>query len=114
MQSLDERIIAFVAEERRVPVERLKPDTTLFGDLGTDGDDGIELLERFGREFSVDMSDCDPGCYFGDERLPPWFLFYWIVLAFRRGTSEQRARLHPVRIADLIRSAHAGRWVVED
>jgi acyl carrier protein len=114
MQSLYDRVVAFVAKQRGVRADRLKPETTLFGDLGTDGDDGVELLEEFGREFSVDMSGCDARRYFGSEGLPPWFLFYWIILAFRRGTSEERARLKPIRIADLVRSAELGRWAVDN
>ena len=114
MQSLYDRVVAFVAKERAVRADRLKPETTLLGDLRTDGDDGIELLEDFAREFHVDMSGCDASRYFGSEGLPPWFLFYWIILAFRRGTSEERARLQPIRIADLVRSAELGRWAVDN
>lgn len=114
MQSLYDRIVAFVSKERAVSPDRVKPETTLFGDLGTDGDDGIKLLEDFAREFHVDMSGCDASRYFGSEGLPPWFLFCWIILAFRRGTLEERARLQPVRITDLVRSAELGRWAVDN
>ena len=114
MQSLYDRVVAFVAKERAVRADRLTPETTLFGDLGTDGDDGIELLEDFAREFQVEMSGCDASRYFGSEGLPPWFLICWIILAFRRGTSEERARLQPIRIADLVRSAELGRWAVDN
>lgn len=110
MQSLYDRVVAFVAEQRCVRAERLKPGTTLFGDLGADGDDGVELLEHFAREFSVDMSGCDPSRYFGPEGVPLWFLIDWVVLALRRGSPEERARLQPIRIADLVRSAELGRW----
>jgi hypothetical protein len=112
MQSLYDRVVDFVAKERAVCADRLRPETTLLGDLGTDGDDGIELLENFAREFHVDLSGCDATRYFGPEGLPPWFLFHWILRAFRPGTSEERARLQPVRIADLVRSAELGRWKV--
>jgi uncharacterized protein DUF1493 len=110
MQLLYDRIVAFVSEHRSVHPERLTPETTLFGDLGTDGDDGDELLEDFAREFSVDMSGCDPSRYFGSEGLPPWFPIYRIILAFREGSPEQKARLQSIRIADLVRSAELGRW----
>jgi hypothetical protein len=111
MQSLYDRVVAFVAKERAVRADRLQPETTLFGDLGTDGDDGIELLEDFAREFSVDMNECDPSRYFGPEAgVPLLFPLYWIILAFRRGTPEEKARLEPIRIADLVRSAELGHW----
>ena len=41
---LPQRVIALVAEEVEVPPTHLSPETTLYGDLGTDGDDGAELL----------------------------------------------------------------------
>lgn len=86
-------------------------ETTIFGDLHTDGDDGVELLEAFGEAFSVDMSRCDPTLHFGPEGCVPWAPFYWIILPFRKGSPEERAGLVPVRIADLVRAAERGRWV---
>ena len=112
MKSLYDRVVAFIAEQRGLPVERLRSETTLFGDLGTDGDDGVELLEGFGREFSVDMSRCDPSRYFGPEGFYPWAPICWLVLAFREGSPEERARLESISISDLVRSAELGRWAV--
>lgn len=111
-ESLYDRVVAFVAEQLSVSVDNLRPETTLFGDLRTDGDDGTELLDDFAREFSVDMSECDSNRYFGPEGVSPWFLFYWTMWAFGRGTPEERARLQPIRIADLTLSAELGRWAV--
>jgi acyl carrier protein len=107
---LDDRVIAFVADRTGCRATKLTLDTTLFGDLGVDGDDGVELLEAVGREFSVDMSDCHATRYFGPEGFVPWAPLYWLILAFRKGGPEQRARLQPIRISDLIRSAQLGRW----
>ena len=112
-QSLYDQVVAFVAEQRSVRPERLRPETTLLGDLGTAGDDGDELLEDFGREFSVDMSECNPSRYFGNEGCAPWAPIYWIILAFRQGTPEEKAHLQPISIADLVRSAELGRWDVK-
>jgi hypothetical protein len=109
-KSLYDRVVVSVAEQRSVSVDSLRPETTLFGDLGTDGDDGTEFLDDFAREFSVDMSECDSNRCFGPEGVPPWFLFYWTMWAFRRGIPEERARLQPISIADLTLSAELGRW----
>ena len=111
MQSIYEQVIAFVAEQCRVRMDRLKPGTTLCGDLGIAGDDGVELLEEFGRVFAVDMTNCDASRYFGSEGCSPFAPFYWLLLAFREGSPEERARLQPVTIGDLVRSAELGRWV---
>lgn len=114
MDSLLDQVVAFVAKELAVRADLLNPETTLLGDLGVDGDDGDELLSEFGRRFGVDMSTCKPGLYFGPEGVAPWFLLNWLVQAFRRGTPEDRARLRPIRIIDLVRSAERGRWVSDE
>lgn len=55
------------------------------------------------------------------ERVPPGLVFrsrgsaaldldLLDLLAFRRGTPEERARLQPISIADLMLSAELGRW----
>ena len=73
---LYERVVEFIGRQRAVRAHRLMPESTLFGDLGTDGDDGIELLEDFAREFQVDMSGCQASRYFGPEGLPLSFVFH--------------------------------------
>jgi len=110
MQSLPERVVAFVSEQLAVRADRISMATTIFGDLHTDGDDGVELLEAFGKEFSVDMSGCDPSRYFGPEECVPWAPIYWIVLAFSKGSPEECARLQSISIADLVSAAERGRW----
>jgi acyl carrier protein len=79
MRSLYDRVVAFVARHLGVSADDLKPDTTLFGDLNADSDDGVELLEEFAREFSVDMSGYDPSRYFGTENLPFWLSLWWLI-----------------------------------
>ncbi|MGI8978879.1 MAG: DUF1493 family protein [Pirellulaceae bacterium] len=84
MRDIEQRVVAFVARQCGVDAEKLRPHTTLFGDLRVDGDDGMELLERFGGEFSVDLSHCDSSRHFGSEGFAPWTPVYWLVLALRR------------------------------
>jgi hypothetical protein len=45
--SIDERVYAFVAEERGVRREKLVSRTTLSHDLGMEGDDAVEFFEQF-------------------------------------------------------------------
>ncbi len=52
-RDLTDRVIRFISEQLAVPEERITSDTTIFGDLRVDGDDGIELLEAFGDRFKV-------------------------------------------------------------
>jgi acyl carrier protein len=110
MQSLNDRVVAFVSKQLRVRTDRIALDTTIFGDLHTDGDDGVELLQVFGKQFGVDMSGCDPSRHFGPEGFVPWAPLCWVVLAFRKSSPEERARLEPISISDLVHAAERGRW----
>ena len=105
-----ERVRRFVAGYRSTSLARVHPHTTLFGDLGVDGDDAHELLSDFAREFGVDLSELQMSRHFGPEGVPPWAPIYWIVLVFRRGSPEERARLEPITIVDLAMAAATGRW----
>ena len=115
--TLEEEVVAFIASERREQRERLSPRTTLFGDLGVDGDDAEELFDAFMKRFEVDMSECRAKEHFGPEGFVPWAPIYWMILAWRGvteegSTPESRARLRPVTIQDLIDSARARKWAV--
>jgi acyl carrier protein len=74
-------ITEFIAKFVGVPAERLSASTTLFGDLGVDGQDGSDLLVAFGQRFSVDLSYVDLRRHFGNEWLWPWAPFYGRVPA---------------------------------
>ncbi|MEM1212329.1 MAG: DUF1493 family protein [Planctomycetota bacterium] len=104
-------VINFVSRFVGVPAKRITPDTTLFGDLGIDGDDGDEFLQEFCDEFSVDPATLGLGPYFGPEGgCFPLCLFYWVVLWFRQGTAEERAGLVVIQVSHLIETAHQKRW----
>lgn len=103
-------IADFVACFVGVSAERLSSSTTLFGDLGVDGQDGIDLFVAFGKRFYVDLSALDTTRHFGAEGFGPRALLHWVVLWLRAGTPEEKARLSPVTIADLQRAAESGRW----
>jgi Protein of unknown function (DUF1493) len=111
MPELYDDVVAFVAKETAIRVDRIRPDTTLVGDLGITGDDGIELLEAFSRRFGVDMSGCDCRRYFGLEGGgSPLAFFVWLSYLFKPGTPESKAGLQPITITDLVRAAESHRW----
>ena len=93
-----------------MPISRLDDNTTLFGDLGIDGDDALEFLEAFAKEFDVDTSSLRVSDHFGPEGIPVTTFFRWIAVAFRRGTPEARAGLQPITIGGLIGAARRGSW----
>ncbi len=110
MTDLPGAVRAFVAAQVGVSVESLSDVTTLFGDLGVDGDDAGELMSAYGVRFGVDLSEYDHRDHFGNEGLSPLFLVSWLTALLRRGTPEARAHLRPVSIGDLIESARVGHW----
>jgi hypothetical protein len=115
--SLEEEIIAFVAAEMMCSTKAITASTTLFGDLGVDGDDGDEFLVAFMKRFSVDMSGYRGNRHFGPEGFVPWAPLVWLLLALRlrrepKSTPESRAGLIPVPVQVLIDSARAGKWAL--
>jgi acyl carrier protein len=111
MTPTEERVAHFISEQTGSH-RAILPSTTLLGDLGVDGEDGIDLLDAFAKAFDVDMTSCDPQRYFGPEGCYPWAPLYWLIVAFRKGTHEQRVGLEKISIGDLAKCVEAGRWVV--
>jgi hypothetical protein len=109
---LETMVKAFVARERATKVEHLTLDLTLFGDLGTDGDDGWELIEDFGKEFDVDLSGFDPAKHFGPECGPDLGTFFvWFVEeVLQRRDPHEVWGLHPITIRDLVKAAEQQHW----
>jgi hypothetical protein len=90
---------------------RLRLDTTLLGDLGIDGDDGLELMADFGRKFNVDLMQFEPSKHFGPEGgcFPPLAL-YVLLRTWVMGDPHEAVGLLPISIRDLVRAAEAGKW----
>lgn len=115
MSNLEDRVIDFVAHHACARREQLTPDTTLFGDLGMDGQDGWEFMEDFGEEFDVDLSRFRADRHFGPEGLPVWAPLSWLFclpfqLVRKPASPEERAGLQPIRIRDLINAAEQKSW----
>lgn len=114
MPLLRDRVIEFASDQLCVARSRLTDETTLFGDLGVDGDDGVELFEEFEKRFRVDLSEFDPAAHFGSEVGAGPLRLLWLLLdefLWRPSLSpEERAALIPITIGDLVEAASAGRW----
>jgi len=95
----------FVARELHIAPEKLKDTDRLQHDLGLDGNDAAQFLQKFADRFEVDMSSFEFAKYFGRESLgclPLWIV--WIVIP------PLRPKVKPVTLADLQRSARAKKW----
>ncbi len=93
-------------------IDRLTLDSTLFGDLGTDGADGWELIEAFGKEFDVDISGFDPSKHFGPEcgGNPLTLVIWFVEEVVRRRNPHEVWGLTPISIRDLVEAAETKRW----
>ena len=112
--SLTKEVVQLVAQQTGVPSERISPQTTLFGDLGIDGDDAAELLAAFAEQFRVDLSEFESRRHFGGEGMWPHQipLFFWRLFRSIRGDEPHEiGGVVPVRVGDLVRAAQEGRWV---
>ena len=106
----DSEVLDFVAGFVGIPSVQISAATTLFGDLGIDGEDGSNFMVAFGEQFNVDLSALAVTKHFGSEGLWPWAPLHWLALWLRPGTPEQKARLLPITVSDLVRAAKVGRW----
>src|SRR5438067_2263147 len=70
-ESLTSEVIHFVAQKTGITSERITAETTLFGDLGVDGDDARELFRAFSEQFHVNLSGFQFARHFGNEGLWP-------------------------------------------
>ena len=77
MNSLEERVIAMVAEDRGLPVSKITPDKRLLDDLGMDGDDAVEFFEAFGERFGMNLTPLGEHWdrHFGPEGISPLAFF---------------------------------------
>ena len=105
------RLVVFVGDFTGVPHDSISQNTTLYGDLGIDGDDAVDLIADLKREFSIDFSDFLFDRHFGTEGLTPFAFVQWFTYAIRTGTPEARAGLSPIRICDLVDAAQTGKWL---
>lgn len=102
-----ERVIQFVSMQTRINAQKLTLSSTLFQDLGIDGDDAIDLLRAFSEEFRVDLSELDPKQHFGPEGFGPSAIFLWLFSIL----GIERSELTPISLSDLAEAAEAGRWI---
>lgn len=112
---LSREVLLFVSEHLSVPHHELSLETTLFGDLGIDGDDADEFFLAFAKRFNVKLEGLDLSRHFGPEGGVGCFLlmvFLWQVVTGRRDPRDPHvvAGKTPVRVSDLVEAVQCGRW----
>jgi hypothetical protein len=99
-RDITSNVMKFVACYVRIKTENLSLETDLMTDLGIDGDDAIEFIDSFGKEFNIDFSGFDSNKYFGSEAgfNPLVFLF-------------KRKKIFPLKIKLLVQAARRKEWL---
>ena len=99
------KVRAFVAQHWKVKREKLSETTRLAQDLGLDGDDAAEFMEKFSETFNVDLTSFDFSRYFGPEAgFNPFYSLY--LLLFNR----KKLRQDPLTLRDLAEAVRNNRW----
>lgn len=80
-----DKIAAFIIRERGKYKKGLNRDTLLEKGLLITGDDADEILEKFGKEFNVDMSELDLSIYFANENS----LAMYLLVIFGKDTGKR-------------------------
>jgi acyl carrier protein len=56
MTDIEQSVVGFVAEETGYNPKRLALDSRLAHDIGVDGDDAVELFQKFEKRYEVDLT----------------------------------------------------------
>ncbi len=107
---LVERVKAFVSSQTSERGSRLTLETTLRGDLGIDGADGWELIDKFGRQFDVDISTFEPKKHFGPEGSGCPLLSLFLPSVFGE-ISSIYSDITEISVRDLVEAAETKRWL---
>ncbi len=111
-EDMFKRVESFVLKFRPGSKGPLSADTRLLDDLGMDGDDAVEFMEAFSKEFDVDMSEFEFDKHFGPEGFGPVDLFYILFSLVGRIFRKDFDLLGHISITlrDLVSAAKAKKW----
>jgi len=97
-------ILQFLFRKRGAYKIEFSRETELLSDLGIDGDDAVEFLEDFSKEFSVDVSHLEFDKYFNQESLDSVNLISSIF------SKKKRKMFLPITLGMLEECSKKGQW----
>ena len=112
-------LVALIEKHYSAPKNGFSNTTTIAGDLGIDGPDGIELMQLVATEFDLQMDDFDWVKYFTPDGCNPFIPLLWPlrhkmsqrwIEFFQLDLFCEKAPLTLQHISDCI---DAGRWLDE-
>jgi hypothetical protein len=112
---LYDRIIRLLCRELACYPGELSRETSLYHDIGADGDDGENIMVSFSDEFQVDMSQFKYDLHFGPEYpfFPPVWLF-WRIFTPEKLNKKGQWKMIPITIYDLYQAAKTRVWPIMD
>jgi hypothetical protein len=97
----------FVIEKSFVNNQEITKDTRIEDDLGMTGDDAIEFIVEFGREFNIDVSSFMAADYFGPEGSPS--ILFMPIIRTLLGKKGEGAHKKTLTVGHLEKAIIAGR-----
>ncbi len=108
-EQINKKIIEFLSDQLSIAATSLHLNDRLFHDLGVDGDDAVELLQRYSKEFHVEINHFPFTDYFGNEGTGSPFSYIWRLFSI----GQARAKKKPLAIFDLINAVAFGKLPAE-
>jgi len=102
-KQLEERLIQWIADFLGVAPGKVSMSTRVNLDLGVDGHDAVDLIQAFGKQFHVDVSNFPYDSYFGPEASNPFGFFR---AALRVVSGRGASTLQPLYVSDLLSMAN--------
>jgi hypothetical protein len=113
-------VYRFIEDETGYSFKRIRPDTTLLGDIRMDGDDADEFFEHFAGRFQVDMAGFAIDRHFHSEGEllsgSPLGCLLLPVTLVKSWAWPDAQDLHevfgkvPIRVRDLLEAAESKKW----
>ncbi|MBE7159410.1 MAG: acyl carrier protein [Rhodospirillales bacterium] len=104
-----QQVIALVAKKTGRPESSVTPEKTFY-QLGTDGDDAVDLVDELCRRYEVPTAGIDLRKYVGPESGGLLSRIIFVYSSPKTSYATQRE----LRIQDLIRTAEDRRWFHSD
>ncbi|WP_374981918.1 DUF1493 family protein [Pseudomonas solani] len=103
------KILEFLSQEFLINKESITLESSLFHDLGIDGEDASELLNSYAIRFNVDVKDIDFMRHFGNEGTATPFALLKNLL-----TGNKQTNKIPITINDLVEGINSGKLTPEN
>ena len=105
---MDEDFINFLAEETGIKKGKIKPESTLLGDLKLDGDDAWELFESCQNKYGIDLSNFDFLSYFSNEPCRKGIIYLYRKLKYK--DEHVASKKLPITVSFLYKSCISRVW----